>query len=89
MEYCGTIQGIIDIQGRGSIQNLGIVPEHRNAGLGSLLMFHALKGFYESGVPSVTLEVTAQNLGALRLYNRLGFKTIRTVYKASDVAFAN
>jgi len=34
------------------------------------------------------LEVTAQNSGALRLYSRLGFKTVKTVYKAVELAYA-
>lgn len=85
-EYCGTIQGIIDADGIGSIQNLGIVPGHRGRGLGSCLMFRALVGFRQMGLRRATLEVTAQNSGAIRLYHRLGFRTIKTVYKAADLA---
>ena len=32
------------------------------------------------------LEVTAQNYGAIRLYQRMGFSKLRTVYKAVDLA---
>jgi ribosomal protein S18 acetylase RimI-like enzyme len=87
-ERCGTVQGIRDASGLGSIQNLGIAPEHRNAGLGTSLLFHALRGFQEAGVARVYLEVTAQNDGAIRLYRRLGFVTIKTVYKAVEHVYA-
>jgi GNAT superfamily N-acetyltransferase len=87
-EYCGTIQGIEDRTGLGAIQNLGITPMHRSRGLGSILMFHALEGFRRAGLQRAFLEVTAQNEGAIRLYRRLGFAKIRTVYKAVEVAYS-
>jgi hypothetical protein len=86
-EYCGTIQGIRDQHRFGAIQNLGIVAEHRGHGLGSALMHLALSGFQQVGLRRAFLEVTAQNEGAIRLYRRLGFTKVRTVYKCSEVAF--
>lgn len=88
VEYCGTIQGVRDSRGSGSIQNLGVTPEHRGQGLGSLLLYHALQGFRVAGLRRAWLEVTAQNTGAVRLYQRLGFRTTRTVYKSAEVAYA-
>lgn len=85
-EPCGTIQGLIDDFGLGAIQNVGITPGHRGMGLGSLLLYHSLAGFRAAGMRQVFLEVTAQNTGALRLYERLGFRTTKTVYKAAEVA---
>lgn len=85
--YCGTIQGICDRAGFGAIQNLGIVPEHRGRGLGTALLLRALTGFRQAGLRRAFLEVTAQNDGAIRLYRRLGFVRVRTVYKAVEVAF--
>lgn len=87
-DYCGTIQGIMDQRGFGSIQNLGITQEHRQKGLGTVLLHHALQGFVQMGLRSACLEVTAQNTGALRLYKRLGFRTVKTVYKAVELAYA-
>ncbi|MEI8372706.1 MAG: GNAT family N-acetyltransferase [Planctomycetota bacterium] len=83
-EFCGTVQGIRDVSGLGAIQNLGIASEHRNGGLGTLLLFHALRGFRHAGISRVYLEVTAQNEGALRLYRRIGFVTVKTVYKTVE-----
>ena len=88
VEHCGTIQGVRDSQGFGAVQNLGITPEHRGRGLGTHLLHRALVGFQQSGLKQAFLEVTAQNLGAVRLYERLGFRRIKTVYKAADVAYA-
>ncbi|HEX4128489.1 MAG TPA: GNAT family N-acetyltransferase [Pirellulales bacterium] len=84
-EPCGTVQGIRDRNGLGAIQNLGITPEHRSQGLGSALLLRALEGFREFGLRRAFLEVTAQNDGAVRLYRRLGFQKMRTVYKAVEL----
>jgi ribosomal protein S18 acetylase RimI-like enzyme len=88
VEYCGTVQGIRDRFGWGSVQNLGVTPEHRGRGLGSHLLAAALAGFRRHRLERAFLEVTAQNEGALRLYQRLGFRKTRTVYKAVEVAYA-
>ena len=86
VEACGTIQGIRDRQGFGAIQNLGIIPECRGNGLGELLLRRALVGFQAAGMAHVFLEVTADNVIAIRLYERLGFVCTRTSYKAVDVS---
>jgi ribosomal protein S18 acetylase RimI-like enzyme len=87
IESCGTIQGICDRQGFGAIQNLGVTPIHRGQGLGTQLLFQALQGFRKAGLRRAYLEVTAQNTGAVRLYHRLGFRRVKTVYKAAEVAY--
>ena len=87
-EPCGTIQGVENQRGRGAIQNVGITPDHRGLGLGTHLIHAALNGFRLRQLKTATLEVTTQNRGALRLYERLGFYRIKTVYKVADVAFA-
>lgn len=86
-DFCGTIQGIRDNLGMGAVQNIGIVPEHRNRSLGSVLIRQALQGFHSEGLRRASLEVTAQNSGAVRLYHRLGFRKVKTVYKAAEVVF--
>ena len=86
LESCGTIQGIRDRAGVGAVQNLGVTPAHRGRGLGTILLFQALVGFQAVGLPRAFLEVTAQNVGALRLYQRLGFRIVKTVYKSAEVA---
>ncbi len=87
-EFCGTIQGLRTRADIGSVQNVGIVPEHRGRGLGTMLLRKSLEGFREAGMKRVSLEVTAKNAGARRLYRRLGFRSVRTVYKTAEVAYA-
>jgi GNAT superfamily N-acetyltransferase len=84
-ENCGTIQGVSDQGIFGAIQNLGVTPSHRGRGLGSLLLTAALTGFQERELPRAYLEVTASNLGAVRLYERFGFAIVKTVFKVADV----
>ena len=86
-EPCGTIQGVAEDK-VGAIQNVGIAPPHRGQGLGTVLLWHSLNGFKAAGIERVFLEVTAQNSGACRLYERLGFRRTKVVYKASEVAYA-
>lgn len=86
VEYCGTVQGIYDRSRIGAIQNLGITPMHRGRGIGTSLLLAALEGFRQVGLKRAFLEVTAQNVGAIRLYQRMGFDSVRTVYKAADIS---
>jgi hypothetical protein len=86
IEYCGTVQGLCDGSGLGAIQNLGTVPEHRGRGLGTALLMRALRGFRQAGLTRVFLEVTAENEGAVRLYQRAGFSVVKTVFKTAEVA---
>ena len=86
-EFCGTIQGIRDASQMGAIQNLGVTPEHRGIGLGTYLLRKALQGFQQARLARAFLEVTAQNAGAIGLYQRIGFTRSRTVYKAVEVAY--
>jgi len=86
-ELCGTIQGVAEDK-VGAIQNVGITPAHRGHGLGTVLLWHSLAGFRAAGSERVFLEVTAQNNGACRLYERLGFQRTKVVYKASEVAYS-
>jgi RimJ/RimL family protein N-acetyltransferase len=77
---CATIQGLGE--GRiGAIQNVGVVPEQRRKGLGACLVLLALHGFGQAGFQCATLEVTARNTPAIRLYDRLGFRATRILYK--------
>ncbi|MCC9600201.1 GNAT family N-acetyltransferase [Stieleria sp. JC731] len=83
----GTIQGLSS-DGWGAIQNLGVSPLHRGKGLGTILLAKAAAGFASVGLEKMHLEVTTENTGAVRLYERMGFKKSRIVYKAAEVAGA-
>lgn len=85
-EVCGTIQGLQDVNGVGAIQNIGITPFHRGRGLGTALVRAALTGFQLQGLSRAYLEVTAHNVGAVDLYQRLGFRRVKTLYKSVETA---
>jgi hypothetical protein len=86
-QFCGTIQGVVGRNRTGNIQNVGVVPGHRGRGLGSGLIARALHGFRVAGLERALLEVTVRNVGAVRLYRRLGFRHTRTVYKSAEIAY--
>jgi GNAT superfamily N-acetyltransferase len=81
---CGTIQGLMPSRSVGSVQNVGVAPEHRGIGLGRALVLKALEGFRSRSLRRVYLEVTASNLPAVELYRSIGFRLTRTMYKAVE-----
>lgn len=87
-ENCATVQGMRNKHDVGSIQNVGVVAGHRGKQLGSLIVQHSLAGFHEAGVRFVTLEVTSHNTAAISLYERLGFRVLKTVYKSAEFSYA-
>lgn len=88
-EYCGTIQAIRTQHGRGGIQNIGVSPRHRGCGLGTALLVASLRCFQQQDIVRARLEVTAANERAVRLYQRMGFRTIRTLYKSVELAYSD
>ena len=84
----GTIQGLAHSRTLGAIQNVGVVPECRGQGLGRSLVIKSLAGFRLAGLKRVYLEVTAENQLAVALYDSLGFRLVRTMYKAVKVETA-
>ncbi len=88
IENCGTIQGLRIKPDVASIQNVGVVASHRGKQVGAGIMMRSLHGFHSVGVRFVTLEVTVHNTKAIRFYQRLGFRVLRTVYKSTEVLYA-
>jgi GNAT superfamily N-acetyltransferase len=84
IESCGTIQAIRISRIKANIQNIGVTPLHRGRGVGAALITAALVGLQQVGVTRVALEVTADNDAAVRLYRRMGFRSVKTVYKAIE-----
>ncbi len=60
------------------------MAEHRGKGLGRALVLKALHGFYHNGAKRARLEVTADNEVAVNLYEKLGFRKARVVYRSSE-----
>ena len=80
-----TVQGLLDSNGYGGIQNLGVVAEYRGLGIGRALLLKALSGFVTVRAPRAFLEVTAKNEPAVRMYRQLGFRAYKTIYRAVEV----
>lgn len=87
-EDCGTIQGVTHPGSLGAIQNVGVSPSHRGLGLGRALVLKSLRGFLQSKLDRVYLDVTAQNHPAVKLYRSLGFRTVETSYKVVETRSA-
>ena len=86
---CGTIQGVAQTSTVGAVQNVGIAPDHRGMGLGRALVLKALNGFRDARLRRVYLEVTAENTPAVELYRSVGFRLVRTMYKAVSAELAH
>ncbi len=61
----------------GHITQICVLPQLRGQGLGSELLWRSMEVFRLSGCQAVSLTVTAANAGAVRLYHRVGFRTVR------------
>lgn len=61
----------------GHITQICVAPSFRNTGLGYELMRRSLLRLVHAGCRRVSLTVTSSNADAIRLYLRMGFKTIR------------
>ena len=59
----------------GWIATVGVLPEHRNQGIGKALIEGCEKAM---GVPTIRLSVRVSNLEAINLYERMGYQRIGT-----------
>ena len=65
---------------QGVVEDLGILPEHRQKGLGRALLLEGMRALRRRGCTHLALGVDSQNpTGALRLYESVGFREWRTV----------
>ena len=60
------------------VDTLVVDPECRGMGIGTKLLAHAEKAAAAMGKNRMTLNVIDENQGALRLYERLGYKKVAT-----------
>jgi ribosomal protein S18 acetylase RimI-like enzyme len=58
------------------VSNIGILPEFQSRGYGAALMAFAEQKTREAGLPKCALAVDEDNLGAIRFYERLGYKIV-------------
>lgn len=60
------------------IANVAVAPAYRRQGIARQLMLAALESIRAGGATAAILEVDAANTAAWRLYDGLGFRTLRT-----------
>ncbi|MDR0390504.1 MAG: GNAT family N-acetyltransferase, partial [Planctomycetaceae bacterium] len=68
VEHVAAVQCVRYSVETGAVQNIAVLPEYRNRGIGRGLLLGALWGLKRMGVRNVTLEVTADNFNAIKLY---------------------
>ena len=72
LAYCG-YYGAFD---EAEITNVAVEPEARRNGYATLMLLELLKQAKQDGIKKVYLEVRYSNVGAIALYERLGFKRL-------------
>ena len=78
-EVIGFVIGTIYIERNsltGHILTIDILPTHRRKGIAQKLLQEIEKIFKEKGVNASRLEVREDNIAALRLYLKLGYKKV-------------
>lgn len=67
--------GLWMIAGEGNITNVAVAPEVRRRGVGTGLLKHLMTQGDREGVTAYTLEVRVSNEAAIRMYEKLGFRS--------------
>lgn len=70
---------LADGRSRAFIHSFRVRPECRKLGLGTRLMHHAEADLRTRGFTWVALNVARENNGALRLYERLGYRQLHAI----------
>ncbi len=78
---CGSIQAVLHNGKTLAIQNVGISPLHRGKGLGKALLLKLMISLSRYSLNKITLEVSAENFIAIKLYRNLGFRKTKLIYK--------
>lgn len=55
------------------ITNIGVIPEYQDLGLGTMMLDELKAVAKNNGLKTMSLEVRRSNIGAQRLYNKIGF----------------
>jgi ribosomal protein S18 acetylase RimI-like enzyme len=72
------ILGLTEVRpGTAHIPQIAVATSYQGVGLGSAMLSTAFEKLVRSGFCEVSLTVTALNSGAVRLYERTGFRTFR------------
>ncbi|WP_342555903.1 N-acetyltransferase [Paenibacillus sp. FSL R7-0652] len=69
------------------IGTIATLPESRGLGVGTELIYHAEKQAVLNGFAKSSLTVKQENAGAIKLYERLGYKTVGEINKPAVSMF--
>jgi ribosomal protein S18 acetylase RimI-like enzyme len=76
-ELCGISLASLVAPRVGHLTQVCVSPPMRGRGIGSELLWRSTQAFCAAGGEAISLTVTASNTGAVQLYERIGFRTIR------------
>ena len=89
-EDMGKIVGVLkaDIRERlfyspsieGAIVDFYVMPEYRRKGLGRMMLERAITMLRERGAQLITAEFPTQNQIAVNFYNKMGFRSLVSIY---------
>ncbi len=74
-----TVAGYVgsqSVMGEADMMNLAVLPAYRRSGVGETLVRELICRLHEQQVNCLTLEVRASNVGAIALYQKLGFEQV-------------
>jgi ribosomal-protein-alanine N-acetyltransferase len=77
----GFIVGVVERAYEARILILAVEDDYRKQGIGSKLCNLFMDRFRRGGIRKVKLEVRVSNLGAIGLYEKLGFETKKVLTK--------
>lgn len=65
--------------GRAVILRIAVHPDHRNRGIATRLIEAAIERFRKMGLREVEIDVEIVKRGAIQLYEKVGFRTVRGI----------
>lgn len=76
----GYVMGYLKPDFEGHIMSIAVDPEYRGNGIGRALMVAVIDKLIKLGARYIGLEVRVSNRRAIKLYEGLGFKTVKRIY---------
>jgi ribosomal protein S18 acetylase RimI-like enzyme len=78
----GHLQAVAEGDGTWEVTNTAVTEEARGRGIGRALLEHAVSAARADGAGRMVLATAAADVGALRFYQRCGFRMTRVVQDA-------
>lgn len=78
-QVIGYVMGYLKPDMEGHIMSIAVDPLYRGNGIGRALMEAVIDRLIKRGARYIGLEVRVSNQGAIKLYERLGFKKMKII----------